>query len=241
MVWALAVTSIPGLLAPMVARVIFPALSRTEEPAQIDVFRPLFRGLLFVGLPIVAATIACAEPLTTHVLGTKWLDGVSLLRLESVTTTIGLAFTPMFPLLFLALPPRRVKWMMVSTTFTIAILAIGLAPFASYRAISIAGIATGAVILGLTETQLRHARGYSMFRDMLPGLIGLVSAVGLGLLLASWPHNAFETIALAGIVAVTQAALTALLGGGIDPRKLLRGPPEKVAQTSPATMSAGGV
>ena len=231
MVWALAVTSIPGLLAPMVARVAFPAMSRTEPDGQVAVFRPLFRGLLFVGLPVVAATLACAEPLTAHVLGSKWLDGVSLLRLESVTTTIGLAFTPILPLLFLALPPRRVKWMVVSMTVSIAVLATALAPLASFRAISIAAIATGTVILCLTEVQLRRARGYSMLRDMLPGLAGLLVAVSLGLVLAGWPGTAAETIGLAAGVALVQIAVTALLGGGVDPRSLFR---ETIEETPPA-------
>ncbi len=240
MVWALAVTSIPGLLAPMVARVAFPAMSRTEAAGQVEVYRPLFRGLLFIGLPLVAATFACAQPLTEHVLGTKWLDGVSLLRLESVTTTIGLAFTPILPLLFLALPPRRVKWMVVSQTVSIAILAIALASVASFRAISIGGIATGIVILALTEVQLRRARGYSMLRDMVPGLIGVVVAVAIGLALAGRPGSAAASLLLAAAVALVQIAVTALLGGGVDPRRLLREtvgeePPQATATVIPAT------
>jgi O-antigen/teichoic acid export membrane protein len=240
MVWALAVTSIPGLLAPMVARVVFPAMSRTEEDSQVAVFRPLFRGLLFVGLPLVAATIACAEPLTAHVLGRKWLDGVSLLRLESVTTTIGLAFTPILPLLFLALPPRRVKWMVVSMTVAIAILAIALAPLASFRAISIAGIGVGILILALTDVQLRQARGYSMLRDMVPGLIGVLVAVAAGLALADWPETAAETLALLAAVGLLQVAVTALLGGGVDPRKLLRTTIEEPSATPAAVVPARG-
>ena len=240
MVWALAVTSIPGLLAPMVARVAFPAMSRSAPERQVDVFRPLFRGLLFVGLPIVAVTIACAEPLTAHILGRKWLDGVPLLRLESVTTTIGLAFTPILPLLFLALPPRRVKWMLVSQTLAIALLATALSSLASFRSISIAGIATGVVILGLTEIQLRRARGYSMVRDMVPGLTGLVVAAGAGLALAGWPGGAAETVALMGGVALLQIALTALLGGGVDPRKLLRRSIEEAPQAPATVVPAAG-
>jgi O-antigen/teichoic acid export membrane protein len=240
MVWALAVTSIPGLLAPMVARVVFPAMSRTEEDSQVAVFRPLFRGLLFVGLPLVAATIACAEPLTAHVLGRKWLDGVSLLRLESVTTTIGLAFTPILPLLFLALPPRRVKWMVVSMTVAIAILAIALAPLASFRAISIAGIGVGILILALTDVQLRQARGYSMLRDMVPGLIGVLVAVAAGLALADWPETAAETLALLAAVGLLQVAVTALLGGGVDPRKLLRTTIEEPSAKPAAVVPAPG-
>jgi polysaccharide transporter, PST family len=240
LIWALAVTSVPGLLAPMVARVAFPAMSRTEPRRQVEVFRPLFRGLLFVGLPIVAATIACAQPLTAHVLGTKWLDGVSLLRLESVTTTIGLAFTPILPLLFLALPPRRVKWMVVSLTASIAVLAIALAPLASFRAISIAAIASGTVILGFTEIQLRRARGYSMLRDMVPGVTGVLVAVGIGLALAGWPGTAVETILLAGGVALLQVTVTALLGGGVDPRRLLRRSMEEAPQAPATVVPAAG-
>jgi O-antigen/teichoic acid export membrane protein len=167
--------------------------------------------------------LACAEPLTANVLGKKWLDGVSLLRLESLTTAAGIALTPLLPLLFLTLPPRRVKWMMVSMTVSIVILAIVLSPLASFRSISIAGIATGVAILALTEIQLRRARGYSMLRDMAPGLVGLVVASGIGLALEGWPGTAVETIALVAAVALIQVGVSALLGGGVDPRALLRG------------------
>jgi O-antigen/teichoic acid export membrane protein len=240
LVWALAVTSIPGLLAPMVARVAFPAMSRTDPDGQVGVFRPLFRALIFVGLPLVAATLACAEPLTANVLGTKWLDGVSLLRLESVTTACGIALTPLLPLLFLALPPRGVKWMMVSMTLSIVVLAIALSPLASYRSISIAGIVTGVAILSATEIQLRRARGYSMLHDLAPGLVGLVVASAIGLALAGWPGTAAETFALLAAVALIQAGVTALLGGGVDPRALLRRGREEVAVPAAAVIPAPG-
>src|SRR5262249_19516313 len=120
MVWALAFSSVPALLAPMVARAVFPALARTRAPAQVDVYRPLFRALLMIGLPLVAALLACAEPLTVYVFGgEKWTDGIPLLRLESITTLIGLILSPLVPLLFLSLSPRLVKWLMVGSAIAL--------------------------------------------------------------------------------------------------------------------------
>lgn len=240
LVWALAVTSIPGLLAPMIARVAFPAMSRSAPEEQVEVLRPLFRGLLFVGMPVVAATLACAQPLTEHLLGTKWLDGVSLLRLESVTTLGGLVLTPILPLLFLVLPPRRVKWMMVGMTLSIVVLGIALVPLASFRSISFAGIITGVVVLSAVEIQLRRARGYSPFRDLAPGFIALLIASGVGLALSSWPDTTAETIVLLAGVALLQATITALLGGAVDPRGLLRRAPDGEVQAAAAVMPAPG-
>ena len=221
MVWALAVTSIPALLSPMVARAIFPATSQVGPGEQVAVFRPLFKILLLAGMPLVAILFACAQPLTQYIFGSQWLDGVTLLRLESITTLIGLALTPVAPLLFLALPARTVKWVMASWLIAVLVLAPVLAPIASFRAISIAQIAASAATLLMIERLLRKGRGYSLLRDMLPGLAGVAIAIGVGLPAASLADGALSTLAIGAGIGALQLGVAVLLGGGVDPRLLL--------------------
>jgi PST family polysaccharide transporter len=221
MVWALAVTSIPALMAPMVARAAFPAMARTSPEDQVAVFRPLFKGLLFVGLPMVAALLTCAQPLTAYVLGSKWLEGVVLLRLESVTTLLGIVLTVVTPLLFLMMPPRRVKWIMVSWTAGVVALGAALAPLADFRSISIAQIVVASVVLLVVLRALREHRSYRILSDMRPGLIGLIVAIAIGIPLASTAGSAAGALGAALAVATVQMAVTIALGGGADPRLIL--------------------
>ena len=221
MVWALAITSIPALLSPMVARAIFPAASKVDDSQQVDVFRPLFKILLLAGMPLVATLFACAQPLTQYVLGTQWLDGVTLLRLESITTLIGLALTSVTPLLFLALPARTVKRIMVIWLLAVLVLAVALAPIASFRAISIAQIAASSVVLLIVSRLLARSRSYNLLKDMLPGLAGIAIAIAIGFPLASLADSAFTALAIAASVGVVQLGTAVLLGGGVDPRLLL--------------------
>jgi PST family polysaccharide transporter len=222
MVWALAVTSIPALMSPMVARAAFPAMARTAPADQVAVFRPLFKGLLLVGLPMVAAILTCAQPLTAHVLGSKWLDGVILLRLESVTTLLGIVLTVVTPLLFLIMPARRVKWIMVGWTAAVVVLGAALAPLAGFRSISIAQIAVAGVVLVVVVRALKEHRSYRILSDMRPGLAGLVVAIAIGIPLASAAGSAAGALAAAAAVALAQLTVTVALGGGADPRLILR-------------------
>jgi PST family polysaccharide transporter len=221
MVWALAVTSIPALMAPMVARAAFPAMARTPADHQVAVFRPLFKGLLLVGLPMVAAILVCAQPLTAYVLGSKWLDGVVLLRLESVTTLLGIVLTVVAPFLFLMMSARRVKWIMVSWTAGVVALGAALSPLAGFRSISIAQIVVAGVVLLVVMRALREHRSYRILSDMRAGLVGLIVAIAIGIPLASTAESATGALGAALAVATVQMAVTIALGGGADPRLIL--------------------
>lgn len=218
MVWALAVTSIPALMSPMVARAAFPAMARTEPSRQIAVFRPLFKGLLLLGLPMVAALLTCAQPLTAYVLGSKWLEGVVLLRLESVTTLLGIVLTVVTPLLFLMMPPRRVKWIMVSCTAGVVALGAALSPLVGFRSISIAQIIVATIVLVVVVRALWEHRSYRILADMRPGLVGLVVAIAIGIPLANAATSAAAALGAATAVALVQMIVTVALGGGADPR-----------------------
>ena len=221
-IWALTISSVPALLAPTVSRSVFPALSRIGPREQIEIYRRLYRGLLFVALPMAAALLATAEPLTLEVFGEEWRDGIPVLRLECITTIIGLAIAPATPLLFLVERPVRVKWLMVAWTSAVVVLSPLLFLIADYLAISIAQIACGAAALAIADHILRRTRDYSPVRDMLPGLAGVAVALAAGLPLAAEVNSIAGALGLAAGVGLLQAGVTALLGAGVDPRAVLR-------------------
>jgi PST family polysaccharide transporter len=240
MVWALAVTSIPALMSPMVARAAFPAMARTGPDHQVAVFRPLFKALLLVGLPMVAAILTCAQPLTAYVLGTKWLEGVILLRLESVTTLLGIVLTVVAPFLFLMMSPRRVKWIMVGWTAGVVALGAALSPLAGFRSISIAQIAVASAVLVVVIRALREHRSYRILSDMWPGVAGLIVAIAVGVPLASVASSATGALAAAAAVGLVQMGVTVALGGGTDPRLILsRARPAAPAEDLGSAAAAG--
>jgi O-antigen/teichoic acid export membrane protein len=171
---------------------------------------------------MIAILFTCAQPLTEYVLGKKWLDGVILLRLESVTALLGLVLTTVVPLLFLIAPARRIKWIMIGWTTAVLILSPPLALIASYKAISVAQILAATVVLATIERMLRVRRSYSLVGDMRPGLVGLLVAIAIGFPLASTADGAVETLFIAASVGCVQLAVAVALGGGVDPRDMLR-------------------
>lgn len=218
-VWALAVTSIPAYLAPMVARAIFPALSRSPVEEHAGIYSTLLRGLLVIGCPLAAALFVGAEAFTEVVFGSAWVDGVTLLRLESVTTVMGIASSSVVPVLFLNNSPTQVKWICVGNTVLIVLLSVALAPLASYLAISLATVASGAIMLVLFDGLLRKSLSYSLIRDMAPALVGFLLAIAIGSLLIAWLGGSVVDGLIAGFVAaIVQVAITYLLKGGVSPR-----------------------
>jgi len=151
-----------------------------------------------------------------------------------VTTLIGLSLTPTVPLLFLAVAPRTVKWLMVGWLAAVVVLTPPLAAIVSFRAISISQIAASAAVLATVEVWLRRERGYSLLADTVPGALGLLVAVGIGLPAASLVHDLPATLALMAAIAGCQLAIAVALGGGVNPRALLgrigqRTPPEQLS------------
>jgi PST family polysaccharide transporter len=241
LVWALAMTSVPALVSPMVARALFPALARADARDQVTTYRWFLRGVLVVGLPLVAVIFALAEPLTLEIFGEKWRGGIELLRLEAITTALGLAVTTSVPLLFLTLPSRFVKWTMVGGTAAIWALAIALAPVAGYRAISIATIVVAATTLVVFDRAVFRERGYSQIADLLPGLAATAAAIGLGLAVVGWVDDPVTLLVASLAVGGAQVGLTFALGAGIDPRALIRASRESRLEGTAMPPSVGSL
>jgi O-antigen/teichoic acid export membrane protein len=220
-VWALALTSVPALFAPLMGRAVFPTLANADPAEQMLVYRRLYKALLVVSLPGVAALFAFAEPITLFFFGQQWRDAIPIVRLECVTTALGVALTPAGPLLYLAADPRRVKWVIVLWAAAVWLLTPALAFFTSYYAPSIAQIAAAVVALVVFDALLRSARSYSIVAEMRASLVALVAAVSVGVLISGFADDRLTTIALGLAVAALQVALTFALRGGVDPRNLV--------------------
>lgn len=204
MVWALSVTSVPTILAPLAGRVLLPNLAITGPDERTALFRRLFVILTFVSLPLIAVLFVCAEQFTRLVFGADWVDGIVLIRLECVTTVLGVALTPSAALLFLTLDPRRVARIMVAWAVASYALTLLLAGWLGYRAPSAAQIVTAAIALVVFDRLLRSQGSVPLIRGVAPGAIALVVVAVPGLLLASMIESPSATIALALGVAAAQ-------------------------------------
>jgi O-antigen/teichoic acid export membrane protein len=226
MVWALAVTSVPTILAPLASRILLPNLRALPADERAALFGRLFTVLTFVSLPMIAVLFVCADQLTRLVFGDEWEDGIPLLRLECVTTVLGVALTPTTALLFLALDTRRVSRIMVAWTAASYALTLPLAIRFDYLAPSVAQIATGATALVVYDRLLREATPVHLIRAIAPGAAALVAVAVPGLIVASSVKEAGPTIVLALTVACAQVLLMEKLYGRSmrrDARSLTRG------------------
>jgi O-antigen/teichoic acid export membrane protein len=203
MVWALAITSVPTILAPLASRVLLPNLVLSPGAHGAEEFRRLSTLLTFISLPLVAVIFVCADQLP-QVFGDQWEDGVVLVRLECVTTVLGVAITPSIALLFLALDARRVAGVMILWAASSYVLAIGLATWLDYRAPSVAQIVTGSVALVVLDRLLQRETAVSLVRTVLPGAATLVLVAVPGALLATRLDGTAAPVALAFGVASAQ-------------------------------------
>ncbi|HMT05437.1 MAG TPA: oligosaccharide flippase family protein [Solirubrobacterales bacterium] len=221
-VWALAVTTIPAYLAPMVARATYPAMTRANPEHRTEIFSSLLRVLLLIGGPMITFILIAADPLTSLVFGNEWLEGIPLLRLESITSLIGIGLSLVIPLLFLESDPKRIKWMSVIYLAGIIVLSIALAPIVSLKAISIATIFCSSCLLVGYSLMVRSATGHNPLRDMFPAVAGIVAGCAVGLPVALGSGSDLPVL-LAGLVAaLVQIGVTYALKGGISPGSVLR-------------------
>lgn len=220
-VWSLAITTLATYLAPMIARATFPALTRATIDERVGIYSALFRALLLIGMPIIAALIATADPLTRIIFGESWIEGITLLRLQSVSAIIGLFLTPIIPLLFLSYSAHAIKWISVVTTVAVILMSVALAPAFSFLSITIATIACQAAASLTFDRILNRHIGYSPLRDMAPSLVGVAVAAALGYGLTCLSADLPMLVIAAAVAAGLQIGLTYLLGGGVDARRVL--------------------
>lgn len=220
-VWALAITTIPGYLAPIVARAAFPALTSAQPLDRPGIYSPLLKGLLLIGGPLIAALLVSAGPLTSEVFGEQWLDAVPVLRLESITSILGIASGSVIPLVFLSAPPRTVKWVCVGNTALIVLGGLVLAPLVGYLSISVATIGATTIQLLIFHRLLHAELGYSLIRDMVPSLVGVLVGTAIGLPVVLLNDSFVVAVAAAVLAATIQVAVTFALKGGVNIRSIL--------------------
>jgi O-antigen/teichoic acid export membrane protein len=203
LVWALGVTAIPALLAPLAARVLLPTLAGTPPNEQVDVFARMLRVSLLVALP-GAALLAVLPDRVAAAFGDDWSRAVPVLRLESMTTVLGVALTACVPLLYLSLEPRRAKRILVAWAASTWALTLALAPLLSFLAPSVAQIVTACVATLVVHRELARTRGYRLLGDLARPFAAFGAAVAVGFALA----GGSSVLVAAGVVGTFFLAAT---------------------------------
>lgn len=220
-VLGLTITSFSVLLAPLVARSTFPAMSGAGAGERWEVFREVFGAFVVLSLPLLAVTAVSTDALVRLLFGDAWQGAVGIVRLTCVATLFGIALTPSLPLLYMLLDSgfvRRVLvgWAVAQWLLTpVAALALGpLAPAA-------VGAAAGAVALFLLDRRLRREAGLSVSAELARPLAVTAAAMaaGAGVLLAV--GGTAGGLAGAGVLLAVYAALAVGLGGIPQPRRML--------------------
>jgi O-antigen/teichoic acid export membrane protein len=210
LVWAIAVTSIPSMIAPLSTRVLLPNLTAIDEERRLDTFAWVFRAVLIVSLPAVAALFACARPVTTYFFGPQWIGAIPLLRLECVTSLLWIILIPPVPLLFLVVRPATVRRVFVAWTAVIWFGAVLLSGVAGYYAITLTQIGVALVVLVIFDRLLARAVPFSLLRRASPAVcVCSVFAASGWWLAEEFATNALRTILVGVTVYGVAVPLTA--------------------------------
>ena len=221
LIWALSVSLIPGYLAPMAARAIYPVMARTSASERIAVHDLALRGLLLIGAPIVVFMFVAAPELTDSIFGRPWTEAVPTLRILLITSFLGIGLATLGPLAFLEDRPSRIKWLSVASTGLIVTLTLLLSRELTLTAIPIANLASCLFLIVALEVAIRKATGYSPLQVSLPAVIGLLLGLALGVSLAATVEGGLlVSVAIALAAAALQLAVCWSLGGGIPLERL---------------------
>jgi O-antigen/teichoic acid export membrane protein len=196
LVWALGVSAIPALLVPPVARVLLPTLARARAREQVDLYARMLRLSLLVALP-GAAVLAVLPDRVAGAFGEDWSRAVPLLRLESMTTALGVAMTACVPLLYLSIEPRRAKRIFVLWATSTWALTLALAAPLSFLAPSVAQIVTLCAATVVVDRELARTRNYRLVADLVRPFAAFAIAVAVGLALADKSRSPSAVVIIA--------------------------------------------
>lgn len=200
-VLALSFTSFITLLAPLVARATFPAMSRAAEDERVGIFREVFALFFVVSVPVLAVVIVCAEEIIRLLFGAGWVPAADVLRAMCLPTLVGLTLTATLPLFYLSLDAGLVKRALVAWLVAQAIVTPLAALPLDVLAVPLTSGATAAAALIFLCARLADVTGYRILDDMAwPMLLGGVAmAAGLGV---QELGEGYAVAALAGLVTV---------------------------------------
>lgn len=223
LIWALSISLIPGYLAPMAARAIYPTMARSGTSERIAIHELVLRGLLLVGTPIVVVMFVAAPPITEAVFGQPWTDAVPSLRVLLITSFLGIGLSTVGPLAFLQSKPSLIKWCSLFSTILIFVLGFIFSLNFSLLAIPIANVFSSLFLLAALELALRASTHYSPLRVALPAVTGLLVGLGFGVAANMWFGDGVAiSIVIAILAALIQLSVTWSLGGGTSIRALQR-------------------
>lgn len=217
LIWALSISLLPGYLAPMAARAIYPAMARAESADRIAIHELVLRGLLLLGTPIVIIMFICAPPATEAIFGQPWTDAVPALRVLLLTSLLGVALATTVPLVFLEGRAATVKWFSVLSTVLVFLIGFGLSSPLSIISIPVASLTSGLLLLLVFDLILRRMDSYSPARVCFPATLGLAISLPVGLAATSLLGEGLAVaVGVSSLAMALQVAITWCLGGGVS-------------------------
>ena len=186
-VLALMVTSAPTLLAPLASRAALPAMAAAGTATErLEIFRELFRALIFLSAPVVTAIFVSADAIAVGAFGQEWRDAGLLIRLECLTTLAGLMLTPSLPLLFDVFEPRNVKRLFAGWTLAMWVATPLMAIVAGYLAPSMVNAALAFGVVAIIDLRLRSVSPFLLTGELWRPLAWATVGAGIGAALAIW-------------------------------------------------------
>ena len=173
-----------------------------------------------MSLPAVAALFACARPITAYFFGAQWLEALPLLRLECITTTLGIVLAPAVPFLYLIIRPAVMSRLIIASAVAVWLGTLSLSGVAGYYAPSLTQIASAVVVVIIFDRLLARTVSYSLLRQAAPGL-GICMIFGFAgwAIAAEFATDALRTVVLCAGVFAAALAATAAVTHRLSPRR----------------------
>ena len=217
LIWALSISLIPGYLAPMAARAIYPVMAKAKRADRIAIHELVLRGLLLVGTPIVVVMFVCAAPVTQEVFGQPWTDAVPALQVLLLSSLLGVALATTVPLAFLEGSTNTVKWFSAISTLLVFLIGFALSSHLSLLSLPIASLSSGLLLLLALDRLVHRSDSYSPLRVCIPAVVGLVIGLPAGFTAISLlGEGPLALVGIAFLAVALQTGITWSLGGGIS-------------------------
>jgi O-antigen/teichoic acid export membrane protein len=160
--WALALASVPGQMAQIVARVSFPSFSRVQaDPQQLrSAIEASIRALFLVAVPLQLALFSLAPWLIEFVFSSRWTPALIPLYLLCIHWTGANLTSPLVAALNAIGKPRtalllNAAWTLATLALAVVFVAlIGYVGFALAYATTMVGAATAAVLVAKRSVRI---------------------------------------------------------------------------------------
>ena len=218
---ALTVTSLATLLAPLVVRATFPAMSAVDPADRVAIFRAVYRPFVELSVLGLALLVVVAGPLVQIALGPAWSGAVRVIQFTCLPTLVGIALSPSLALLYVVLAPRVVTRAVLIATALTWVAIVPISAVAGFYAPAIAGAVVAGGMTVWLDSRLRAAVGSGLIEDLaVPLALGGLAAL-FGLFVgAVFPGTIGPLAGGLGTAAIYTLGMRRV-GSALGPRELL--------------------